>query len=111
LRQTYFGKYYSNFTPEATTDETGNVRDSWVIPDFNLFDVHTGYSFRIQSLEKIGFSLRFSMLNVLDKEYIWDATNNDSFSPYSEFQSFDARSATVFFGMGRRFTTTFRITF
>ncbi|MCF8226135.1 MAG: TonB-dependent receptor [Bacteroidales bacterium] len=111
LRQTYFGKYFSNFTPEATTDSTGNVHDSWVIPDFNLFDLHTGYSFRIPSWQTPNFSIRFSMLNVLNTKYIWDATNNDSFSPYSEFQDFDAKSATVFFGMGRRFTTSLRITF
>ncbi|MCK4745454.1 MAG: TonB-dependent receptor plug domain-containing protein, partial [Bacteroidales bacterium] len=111
LRQTYFGKYFSNFTPEATTDADGNVHDSWVIPSFNLFDIHTGYSFGIQAIENLRFSLRFSMLNVLNTNYIWDATNNDPYSPYSEFQDFDARSATVFFGMGRRFTTSLRITF
>ncbi|MEN8157318.1 MAG: carboxypeptidase-like regulatory domain-containing protein [Bacteroidota bacterium] len=111
LRQTYFGKYYSSFSPEATTDTEGNVHDSWVIPDFNLFDIHTGYSFGHNAFENLRFSLRFSMLNVLNTKYIWDATNNDPYSPYSEFQDFDARSATVFFGMGRRFTTSFRITF
>jgi hypothetical protein len=111
LRQTYFGKYYSDFTPEATTDAEGNVQDSWVIPDFNLFDVHAGYSFRIPAIDNIRFNLRFSMLNILDTKYIWDARNNDSFSPYSEFQDFDAKSATVFFGMGRRFTTSIGITF
>lgn len=111
LRQTYFGKYFSNFTPEATTNEAGEVQDSWIIPNFNLFDLHAGYSFRIPAIEKTRFNLRFSLLNILDTKYIWDATNNDSFSPYSEFQDFDAKSATVFFGMGRRFTTSLRITF
>lgn len=111
VRQTYFTKYYSYFTPEATTDEEGNVHDSWEMPGFNLFDLHSGYNFRLKALEKIRFDIRFSMLNVLNTTYIWDATNNDSYSPYSEFQTFDARSATVFFGMGRRFTTSLTITF
>jgi len=111
LRQTYFGKYFSNFTPEATTDDEGNVRDSWVIPNFNLFDMHAGYSFRLQAFDAPRFSIRFSLLNALNTTYIWDATNNDSFSPYSDFQDFDAKSATVFFGMGRRFTASFGITF
>ncbi|MFC2129210.1 TonB-dependent receptor [Bacteroidota bacterium] len=111
VRQTYFGKYYSQFTPEATTDDEGNLHDSWVIPNFNLFDVHSGYSFRLKAMEKLGFSLRFSMLNVLNTNYIWDAVNNDAYGPYSEFQDFDAKSATVFFGMGRRFTTSLRVTF
>lgn len=111
LRQTYFTKYYSNFTPEATTDEEGNVHDSWQMPGFNLFDLHSGYSFRLKFAEKMRFDIRFSLLNALNTTYIWDATNNDSFSPYSEFQDFDAKSATVFFGMGRRFNTSLRITF
>lgn len=111
VRQTYFGKYYSNFTPEATTDDEGNVQDSWVIPAFNLFDFHTGYGFRIPALKSTRFNIRFSMLNILNTKYIWDATNNDSYSPYSDFQDFDAKSATVFFGMGRRFTTSLGITF
>ncbi len=111
LRQTYFTKYYSNFTPEATTDTDGNVRDSWKMPGFNLFDLHTGYSFKLKFSERMRFDLRFSLLNALNTTYIWDATNNDPYSPYSEFQSFDARSATVFFGLGRRFNTSLRITF
>ena len=111
VRQTYFTKYYSNFTPEATTDEEGNVHDSWKMPGFNLFDFIPDIVSDLRFAEKLRFDLRFSMLNVLNTTYIWDATNNDSFSPYSEFQSFDAKSATVFFGMGRRFTTSLRITF
>lgn len=111
LRQTYFGKYYSNFSPEATLDENGQVRDSWVMPNFNLFDIHTGYRFKVPGSEKTRLSLRFSMLNVLNTKYLWDATNNDPYSPYSGFQEFDAKSASVFFGMGRRFTTSFSITF
>ncbi|MDX2431319.1 MAG: TonB-dependent receptor [Bacteroides sp.] len=111
VRQTYFTKYYSSFTPEATTDAEGNVHDSWKMPGFNLFDLHAGYGFKFKSAKKLRFDLRFSMLNVLNTTYIWGATNNDPYSPYSEFQSFDARSATVFFGMGRRFSTSLRITF
>ncbi len=111
FRQTYFTKYYSSFTPEAITDAEGNVHDSWKMPGFNLFDLHAGYGFRLKSAKRLRFDLRFSMLNALNTTYIWDATNNDPYSPYSEFQSFDARSATVFFGMGRRFSTSLRITF
>lgn len=109
VRQTYFTKYYSNFTPEATTDAEGNVHDSWKMPGFNLFDIHAGYGFNLS--KKVRLDLRFSMLNVLNTTYIWDATNNDPYGPYSKYQSFDARSATVFFGMGRRFNTSLRITF
>jgi iron complex outermembrane recepter protein len=111
VRQTYFTKYYSSFTPEATTDAEGNVHDSWKMPGFNLFDLHTGYNFKLKFSERMRFSLRFSLINALNTTYIWDATNNDSYGPYSGFQDFDAKSATVFFGMGRRFNTSLRITF
>lgn len=111
FRQTYFAKYYSNFTAEATTDENGEVHDSWKMPNFNLFDMHAGYNFEVKSLDKVRFSLRFSMLNMFNTTYIWGATNNDSYGPYSSFNDFDAKSATVFFGMGRRFTTSFQINF
>lgn len=110
LRQTYFGKYYSSFSPESTTDSEGNVVDSWKIPSFNLFDVHSGYRFHLNPIEKVTFGIKFSVLNILDTSYIWDATNNDGYSPYT-YKDFDAKSATVFFGMGRRYNLSFKITF
>ncbi len=109
-RFTYFGRYYSDFSPESTTDDDGNPIDSWKIPDYEMVDFHTGYRFKIPKLDKVLFNLRFSMLNVLDREYISDATNNDSFNSLP-FQDFDAKSATVFFGIGRRFITSLKITF
>ena len=111
LRQTYFGKYFSQFTPESTTDDEGNVIDSWKMPNFNLFDLHAGYGFSLEKLNDVRLDIRFSLMNIFDTKYIWDATNNDSFSPYSQYQSFDARSATVFFGFGRRFTTSVQVSF
>jgi iron complex outermembrane recepter protein len=112
LRQTYYGKYYSNFSPETTVDDEGNVVDSWKIPSFNLFDVHSGYRFHLNPIEKVTFGIKFSVLNILDTPYIWDATNNDGYGPYKDFyQDFDAKSATVFFGMGRRYNLSFKITF
>ena len=109
-RITHFGKYYSEFSPESTTDADGNPVDSWKIPDYRMVDFHTGYRFSIKPLEKVRFSLRLSVLNVLNAMYIADATNNDPYHPLP-FNEFDAKSATVFFGMGRRFTTAFSITF
>jgi len=107
-RFTYFGKYYSNFTPESTTDEEGNPVDSWKIPSYDMVDLHTGYSFRLKGLDKTRFRLQFSVLNLLNRVYISDAVNND---PYNmlPFQDFDAKSATVFFGMGRRFNASLQI--
>jgi len=107
-RFTYFGKYYSNFTPESTTDNAGNPVDSWKIPSYDMVDLHTGYSFRFNGWDKTRFKIQFSILNVLNRTYLSDAVNND---PYNmmPFQDFDAKSATVFFGMGRRFNASFQI--
>ena len=107
-RITHFGKYYSQFSPESTTDENGNVVDSWKIPSYQMVDFNTGYRFSFKNMEKIKFNLRLSVLNVLNVKYIADATNNDTYNPLP-FYDFDAKSATVFFGMGRRYTVSFGI--
>ncbi len=106
---TYFGKNYSNFDPLTldpakypnSFDENGNPIQSWKIPNFYLVDLHAGYSFKIK---KSRLRFNFSILNLLNQEYISDAQNNDQYSGQT-FNSSDARSATVFFGMGRRFMT------
>ncbi|NOY38060.1 MAG: TonB-dependent receptor plug domain-containing protein [Chlorobi bacterium] len=106
-RYTYFARYYSDFTPESTTDEAGNPVDSWKVPNYALFDLHLGYHLRAG---KTGINFRFSLFNALNTKYISDAVNND---PYNSlpFNDFDAKSATVFFGMGRRFNSSVEITF
>ena len=112
MRYTYFDHYYSDFSPETTTDENGNVIDSWMVPSYGLIDFHAGYSWHFSWAKGVLFSYTFSMLNVMNTEYISDATNND---PYTTLlnppNSFDAKAATVFFGMGRRFITSLKLTF
>jgi iron complex outermembrane receptor protein len=97
---TYFGRNYSNFDAtslQAADDGSqGNKgRQSWQLPDYWLLDLHAGYTIK---LKKLDVSLRASVLNVLDALYISDADNNGI------GQTFDATSATVFMGMGRRWT-------
>ncbi len=112
LRYTYFDRYYSDFSPETTTDINGNVIDSWLIPSYGLVDLHAGYSWKFKIYDRLRFNFTFSLLNVLDNEYITDATNNDPYSTLvTKPASFDAKAATVFFGMGRRFITALKITF
>jgi len=109
-RITHFGKYYSEFSPENTTDENGNVIDSWKIPPYEMVDFNTGYRFSFHDFEEVRFNLRLSVLNVLNVKYISDATNNDTYNPLP-FNDFDAKSATVFFGMGRRYMVSFGVSF
>jgi hypothetical protein len=112
---TYFGKNYSQFDPltldpakfPGSFDPDGNPKQSWKIPDYYTVDAFMGYNFHIS---KVRFTFTLAVLNVLDAVYISDAQNNDQYSGQT-FDSSDARSATVFFGMGRRFTTSLALNF
>ncbi|MEM6964951.1 MAG: carboxypeptidase-like regulatory domain-containing protein [Bacteroidota bacterium] len=106
LRGTYFGKNFANFDPESLQgDDAG--RQSWQMPDYYLFDFHTGYRFRVNRLK---CSIRLSVLNILDEIYITDARNNDNFVESNNF-GFNAQSASVHFGQGRRWNSGLTINF
>lgn len=107
---TFFDRYYANFNPEQCTDPEGNPVESWKIPAYAIFDMHAGYRFKLKPIKKMGFAIRLNMLNALDNMYISDAINNDTYIQ-QPFNSFDARSASVFFGAGRRFTASLKLTF
>ena len=106
LRRTYFDNYYSDFDPLSLNGDNAG-RESWKIPAYNLIDLHAGYKFKI--LEKTKMDLKFSILNLFDEMYISDAQNNDPYN--ASYQDFDAKSAGVFFGLGRRFNLSAQFTF
>lgn len=107
---TFFDRYYADFNPEECTDKEGNPIDSWRIPAYTLMDLHAGYRFNLAGLKKVGFTIKFNVLNLLNTTYVSDAKNNDSYiqNPYA---TFDARSASVFMGAGRQITTSLKIVF
>lgn len=109
VKTTFFGKNYSNFQPESlkTVEEGEEIRESWKMPNYNILDFHAGYGFKIRNNK---FSVRFNVLNALNTTYISDARNNDSFNSPA-FNDFDAKSASVFFGQGRRWTMSFEAKF
>jgi len=117
---TYFADYYSEFDPitlngkpasyewyDAETGEHGPARESWKIPPYFIIDFHTGYNFKVK---KTRVQLRFNVLNVLDKERIILAQNND---PYNgqKYNEFDAKSTAVFFGLGRSYNMSLKVSF
>ena len=106
LRGTYFDNYYADFDPLSLNGENSG-RQSWKIPAYNLIDFHAGYSFKIFKETKM--SLTFSILNLFNEVYISDAQNNDTYNAISS--DFDAKSAGVFFGLGRRFNLSAKFTF
>lgn len=102
----YFGKNYALFDP-TELDGANARRQSWKMPDYWLLDVHLGYGFKVG--KKVIFDIRGSIFNVLNKVYISDATNN--FYTTLNTSGFDAQSASVYVGMGRRFVTSLTITY
>ena len=109
---TWFGKHYAEFNPldydpenyPGSFDENGNPKQAWKIPNYYVIDFHAGYSWYIK---KVGFHIRGSVMNTLNSTFITDAQNNDPYLTHSS--TFDANSAGVFMGMGRRFNLSLRI--
>jgi iron complex outermembrane recepter protein len=107
-RTTYFGRNYANFDPESLTGANAR-RESWQQPDYVLTDMHVGYLIKRKGEATI--NLRASVLNVFNKLYIADAKNNDTLGNVTSTTNFDAASATVFFGLGRRWVVSMEIDF
>jgi hypothetical protein len=112
LKATHFAKYYADFNPEDLRGATARA-ESWQIPNYTLFDFHTGYTFSIYNKKTdkrvTKVNIRFNILNLLDAVYVSDAQNNDAFT--QSFNTFDARSSAVFLGQGRQWRTSINFTF
>jgi hypothetical protein len=105
-KATYFAKNFANFQPETLKGEDAQ-RESWQLPNYALMSFHAGYYFKING---IGFNVRANVLNLLNTTYISDARNNDNFNSPS-FSDFDAKSASVHFGQGRRGSLSLQLSF
>jgi hypothetical protein len=97
-RYTYFSRYFAQFDPASLFDE---AIESWQVPSYGMLDLHTGYKFELRNGHII--QLRGNILNALNTTYVATAQNNDTYNGLS-LQGFDARSASVFMGLGRRYT-------
>lgn len=104
LKGIHFAKNYANFQPEDLQglDER---RESWKMPNYAVFSFHSGYYFKVKD---VGLSIRANILNLFGTTYISDARNNDDFN--SSTSDFDAKSASVHFGQGRRFSLSLQMT-
>ena len=111
INGTHFARNFANFQPETLQGENGG-RESWQMPSYTIFSFHTGYYFKVKD---VGLSIRANILNLFDTVYISDARNNDTFNEaYAPENTaptdFDAKSASVHFGQGRRFSLSLQIT-
>lgn len=107
-RTTYFGRNYSNFNPEDLVGVNAR-RESWQSPNYVVTDLNVGYLVKRKGEPNI--NLRASVLNLFNKTYIADARNNDKLGNVTGGSNFDAASATVFFGLGRRWVVSMEIDF
>lgn len=99
LQGQYFDRYYANFEPFSLQGINGG-RDSWKIPSYSLFNIFGGYRYK-------QFSAGFAITNLLNTSFISDARNNAN----GIYDQFDARSATVMFGQGLRYSINLAIQF
>lgn len=106
IKVMHFSNHYADFNPFDLKDSNAG-RDSWKIPPYNLFDFHAGYRIRF---EKVFLDFKINILNVANTTYISDALNNDTYISGNQF-NFDAASASVFFGLGRRLTSSIKFSF
>lgn len=99
LRFTYFDKNYANFDPVGLTG-VNKDRESWKMPSYSLLDFNFGYDIKL--IKKYKATLGGGVFNLLNTVYITDAQNG---------YNFDAETATVFVGMGRRYNVSLKVYF
>lgn len=99
LRFTYFDKNYANFDPVGLVGANKD-RESWKMPSYSLLDFNFGYEMKF--LKKYRATLSGGIMNILNTVYITDAQNG---------AGFDASTATVYVGMGRRFNVSLKVAF
>ncbi len=106
VKASYFMKYYSQFDPSSLNGPNAG-RDSWMMPSYGYFDFFAGYKWQVNKRNRLDFNI--AVLNFTNKKYISDANNNDS--SITGYTDFDAKSASVFFGMPITFTAGIKYTF
>lgn len=106
INTTFFDNNYADFQPENLQGDNGG-RESWKMPAYYLSSFHTGYYF---NWNKVAMNARLNVLNVFDALYLTDARDNDDFNSPS-FTDFDAKSASVFYGQGRRWSVSLQASF
>ncbi len=79
------------------------------MPGYTVFDAHFSYSFPrvVRFLQRA--TVFAHVYNLLDEEYILDATDNSPFNGFDD--DHDADDAEVYFGLPRRFNVGLQVNF
>ncbi len=103
-----FGRHWAAFSPTDRTDPTDRAQ-SWRVPGYTVFDAHFSYSFPrvVRFLQRA--TVFAHVYNLLDEEYILDATDNSPFNGFDD--DHDADDAEVYFGLPRRFNVGLQVNF
>jgi iron complex outermembrane recepter protein len=96
---THFDRLYADFNVENRTVPEERGLQAWQMPSYQVFDLSARYNFRIADMNA---SIYANVNNLLDTEYIADATDG---------ASFDYDTAIVYFGFGRTWSMNFRLRF
>jgi len=101
LDANYFGRNYSyfNISSIGTSLAPATFAQPWMIPDAITVDFSANYRFKISSFDA---TLTGNIFNLLDQEYITDATDGADHT---------WKTAQVFYGFGRTWSTTLKIRF
>ena len=91
----YFDRFFSDYDPFTLNAD----KQVWQIPGYRLFSLHMGNTI---FFKKSSLKFKFNVLNLFDEIYVSDAQNNSSYVEDTPMNN-DAASASVFFGMGRKF--------
>ena len=97
----YFGRNYSyfNISSVGTSLAPAEFAQPWMIPDAVTFDFNANYRFKLGTYDA---TLVGNIFNLLDSEYITDATDGSNH---------DWKTSTVFYGFGRTWSVSLKMRF
>ncbi len=105
----YYADYYASWEPFDRTEVTEAGIQPWKIPSYTLVDFHANYILPIK-VEGIGFEIYGHIFNLLDTEYISDATDNSPYNAYGT-KAHKADDAEVYFGLPQYFNVGIRLSY
>lgn len=115
LRASYFfaDNLYAYFDPSSRNKPTDEGREAWKLPSYGLLDAVLSIKFKLGATR---LTWRLNVDNILDEDYISEATNDVAYDP-SDATDFvignngSGKRSNVFIGFGRTWTTSLRLNF
>lgn len=96
---TYYDNLYANYDPTGRGDIAKKGVQPWKVPAYGLFDTNVRYKFNLGEFDAVIYG---NVTNLFNTEYISDADDG---------KNNDWRTAKVYYGIGRNWSTGLRIYF